>query len=99
MLVRSRLPVRGKYGSCSVLIPDAASAGPSQGCGVQSPRCVYCGEPIGTYEPIRVLLADGDQRRGSSLTLGTELAAPGTIVVHEGCYPDYQARRARQPPD
>ena len=48
--------------------------------------CAYCGEIIGVYEPIRVLLPDASERHGSLLELEAELQAPGVIVVHEGCY-------------
>jgi len=38
------------------------------------------------YEPARLVLSDGTNWRGSPLTLGDELAVPGSTVVHERCY-------------
>lgn len=52
-------------------------------------RCGYCGEIVGVYEPIRLLLPDGSDRRGGVLSLGDQLAAPGSTVVHEGCHAAY----------
>jgi len=36
-------------------------------------RCAHCSDVVGAYEPIYVLLADGTNRRGSSLTLKDQL--------------------------
>ena len=57
-------------------------------------RCIYCGEIVGVYEPIRLLLADGSDRRGSTLSLGDQLAAPCRAVVHERCHATYERGRA-----
>ena len=48
-------------------------------------RCEYCGEIVGVCEPMRLLLPDGGDRRGSPLMLGDQLDVPGT-VVHERYY-------------
>lgn len=48
--------------------------------------CARCGDVIGVYEPARVILDDGSELPGSLLTLRSELAAPGSIAVHERCY-------------
>jgi hypothetical protein len=56
---------------------------------------VHCGEIVGVYEPTRLLLAEGSDRRGSRLTLGDELAAHGAILVHERCYADFQRSRGQ----
>ena len=58
------------------------------------PRCAYCQDIVGVYEPVRVLLSDGSNRRGSALTLGGKLAAPGGIVMHERCYEAFEKGRA-----
>lgn len=50
------------------------------------PRCVDCREVVGVYEPVRVVLCDGSELRGSWLTLARELRAPGSVAVHESCY-------------
>ncbi len=52
---------------------------------MESLRCARCGEVIGFYEPIRVLLPDGTLRKGSRLMLRDELATEDR-VLHEGCY-------------
>lgn len=62
-------------------------------------RCVYCGEIVGVYEPIRLSLADGSDRRGSALSLSDLLAAPGRAVVHEHCHAAYERGRATRPAD
>ena len=49
-------------------------------------RCQHCGEIVGVYEPMRLLLPDGHDRHGSPLRLGDQLAVPGSTVVHERCY-------------
>lgn len=62
-------------------------------------RCPSCGETFGVYEPIRVVRADATEQRGSGLTLGDQLEAPGSVAVHEQCYGAWQAqRRASQAP-
>ena len=55
--------------------------------------CAYCGEIVGVYEPIRVVLPDADDLHGSLLKLEAELQAPGVIVVHEGCYEKFMHAR------
>jgi hypothetical protein len=60
------------------------------------PRCAHCGELIGVYEPARLLLPDGTERRGSPLTFADHLGAPGTLVVHERCFEDFQRARRTQ---
>jgi hypothetical protein len=56
-------------------------------------RCAHCGEVIGVYESIRVVLSDGTSQRGSKLTLRGALDSPGNIAVHEACYAPYQTER------
>jgi hypothetical protein len=54
--------------------------------GVRQLRCARCGEPIGVYEPIVLLLhEDGSERRGSILTLEGQLETPGAVVLHDAC--------------
>ncbi len=48
------------------------------------PRCARCGEPIGVYEPIRILRPDGTERVGSWLVLHNELKREHR-VFHEDC--------------
>jgi hypothetical protein len=48
-------------------------------------RCPRCQEPIGIYEPLRVVRPDGSERRGSVLTLGEDIRAAGGVVMHERC--------------
>jgi hypothetical protein len=50
------------------------------------PRCTYCGEVIGVYEPARVILEDGSDLPGSLLSLRLDLQTPGSVVVHDRCY-------------
>ena len=38
---------------------------------MEQPRCAYCHEIIGVYEPVRVMLRDGTELKGSSLPLMT----------------------------
>ena len=47
--------------------------------------CKSCGDVIGMYEPMRLILRDGSERTGSRLTLRDELSQPGSVVLHEGC--------------
>jgi len=49
-------------------------------------RCAHCGDVIGVYEPLRVILSDGAELNGSRLTLGTELESEGRLAFHERCY-------------
>jgi hypothetical protein len=49
-------------------------------------RCVLCGEVIGVYEPVHVILRDGSDLKGSQLTLGPELERPGSAALHDQCY-------------
>lgn len=49
-------------------------------------RCAYCRDVIGAYEPVRVLLRDGTDRRGSLVTLREMLQAPGSAALHDHCY-------------
>jgi hypothetical protein len=65
--------------------------------GVERVICVHCGEIVGVYEPARLVLGDGSDRRGSLLTFGDELDVAGAIVVHEWCYPDFEGNRGRAP--
>ena len=62
-------------------------------------RCEYCGEIVGVYEPMRLLLPDGRDRRGSPLMLGDQLDVPGSTVVHERCYEafDTEGRAEAEP--
>jgi hypothetical protein len=57
--------------------------------------CAYCGEIMGVYEPIRVLLPDASERHGSLLKLEVELQVPGVFAVHEGCYEMFMQARER----
>ncbi len=52
---------------------------------MERPRCAYCHEIIGVYEPVRVILADGTKLQGSSLRLGHQLDAPESVALHAGC--------------
>jgi hypothetical protein len=58
------------------------------------PRCLYCGDIVGVYEPARLLLSDGTEHHGSALTLAEELGMPGGILVHERCYAAFTRQRA-----
>lgn len=55
--------------------------------------CAYCGEIVGVYEPIRVLLPGAGVLDGSLLKLEAELQAPGVMVVHERCYETFMHAR------
>ena len=48
-------------------------------------RCEYCGEIVGVYEPMRLLLPDGGDRRGSPSMLGDQLDMPGSTVAPGRC--------------
>lgn len=48
-------------------------------------RCAQCGEIIGAYEPMSVILGDGSRHAGSRLSLDVLLGKPDSIAVHEGC--------------
>jgi hypothetical protein len=56
--------------------------------------CAHSGEIVGVYEPMRLLLADGRDRRGSPLTPGDQLEAPGSTAVHEARYDSFAQQRA-----
>ena len=60
-------------------------------------RCAHCGEIVGVYEPMRLLLPDGTHRPGSRLTLRDQLDAPGSTAVHERCYEAPEQRRTEGP--
>ena len=62
-------------------------------------RCVHCGAIVGVYEPMRPLLRDGRDRRGSPLMLGDQLDVPGSMVVHERCHEafDTEGRAEAEP--
>ena len=47
-------------------------------------RCAYCGQMIGVYEPVRVVFADGSDRRGSLLMLRAEAARERSVVGLRG---------------
>lgn len=47
---------------------------------MKQPRCAYCDEIIGVDEPVRVMLGDGTELKGSSLTLGDQLKALGSYA-------------------
>jgi hypothetical protein len=49
-------------------------------------HCAHCGEIVGMYERMRLLVPDGSDLDGSPLTLGEQLDAPGSTVLHERCY-------------
>ena len=61
-------------------------------------RCAHCSDVVGAYEPIYVLLTDGTNRHGSSLTLKDQLAIPETVAVHDSCWPAFNRLQARQRP-
>lgn len=56
-------------------------------------RCAYCGGIIGVYEPVRVIVADGTELKGSSLMLGEQLGALGSVALHAGCYDAFEHGR------
>jgi hypothetical protein len=58
--------------------------------------CAHCGDVIGSYEPIRVVLADGSDRHVGMLTLSAVLALSGSLALHEGCHPALGAERAQR---
>ena len=60
------------------------------------PRCAYCHEIIGVYEPARVMLRDGTELKGSTLTLADQLEAPGSVALHADCYDPFGQSRARR---
>jgi hypothetical protein len=49
-------------------------------------RCVQCGDLIGVYEPLLLVLHDGSHLTGSRLTLSAELAQPAVLAFHEHCF-------------
>ncbi len=55
--------------------------------------CAQCGDVIGMREPIRAILVDGSEHRGTSLTLGAMLEQPGSIAVHERCMPAFRSEQ------
>jgi hypothetical protein len=61
--------------------------------GVDRPRCTYCDEIIGVYEPVRVMLVDGTELVGSALTLGEQLEPSGSVALHGRCYDAFAQRR------
>ena len=56
-------------------------------------RCAYCLEIIGVYEPVSVMLGDGTELKGSSLTLGDQLQSPGSVALHAGCHDVFEQSR------
>ncbi len=48
------------------------------------PRCSHCGDVIGVYEPI-VVLVDGGPHRTSRARLGGD-ARPAAECYHDDCY-------------
>lgn len=63
------------------------------GSRLEQPRCAYCHEIIGVYEPVSVMLGDGTELKGSSPTLGDQLKAPGSVVLHAGCHDVFEQSR------
>ena len=59
---------------------------------MEQPRCAYCDEIIGVYEPVHVMLGDGTELKGSSLTLGDQLKALGSVALHARCYEVFEQR-------
>jgi hypothetical protein len=62
---------------------------------MEQPRCAYCHDIIGVYEPVRVMQRDGTELRGSSLTLGDQLEAPGSVALHARCYDPFEHGRSQ----
>jgi len=60
---------------------------------MEQPRCAYCHELIGVYEPVSLMLGDGIELKGSSLTLGDQLKAPGSVALHAGCHDGFEQSR------
>ncbi len=50
------------------------------------PRCARCQDIIGVYEPMMVILRDGNECAGSRLTLESELNEPGSVTLHDHCH-------------
>lgn len=48
--------------------------------------CASCGDVIGAYEPMLAILPDGSERKGSRLTLRSELEHPNSVALHERCH-------------
>jgi hypothetical protein len=55
------------------------------------PRCPCCGQILGVYEPLVLMLPDRSTRRTSRLAAGG--LPPDALVVHESCYGDRRAAR------
>jgi hypothetical protein len=62
---------------------------------VGRPRCAHYGEIVGVYEPARLLVPDGSDRHGSPLTLGDQIEAPGSTVLHERCHEPFERARSQ----
>lgn len=54
-------------------------------------RRASCGEVIGVYEPMVVLLGDGSEREGSPLSLKAELSDPRSVAIHKECHRPHAA--------
>jgi hypothetical protein len=51
---------------------------------IRAPRCAYCGEVVGVYEPMVLIVPEQPPRRTSRLA---EDGLPaGSVVAHEACY-------------
>ena len=61
---------------------------------MERPRCAHCQDVIGTYEPARVMLADGTELTGSFLSMGEKLEDPGSVALHSRCYDVFKQGRA-----
>ncbi len=58
-------------------------------------RCASCGNVIGVYEPMLVMLPDGSEHVGTRLTLDSELEHPQSVALHEHCHRSGGAGSAR----
>lgn len=51
------------------------------------PRCAHCGELIGVYEPMAVIMTDGTINLTSRLAFGdTRLDSERLLVLHKTCH-------------
>lgn len=51
----------------------------------QKPRCRHCGDVIGTYEPM-IVLVDGQPRRTAIAAGAHSLALDDRQCFHDACY-------------
>jgi hypothetical protein len=62
---------------------------------MERPRCAYCHEIVGVYEPVRVMQRDDTELTGSRLTLGDQLEAPGSVALRARCYDVFEQGRSQ----